>query len=41
LADKVEIKNAELVNGMLKVWLENMVKVQDMVKKITVKTKDE
>jgi len=41
LSDKIEIKDAELVNGMLKVWLENMVKVQDMVKKITVKTKDE
>jgi molecular chaperone IbpA len=37
LADKVEIKEAELVNGMLKVWLENMVKVQDAVKKITIK----
>jgi len=41
LADKVEIKDAEMVNGMLKVWLENMVKVQDAVKKITVKSKDE
>jgi len=26
---------------MLKVWLENMVKAQDMVKKIAVKSKDE
>jgi molecular chaperone IbpA len=41
LADKVEIKDAEIANGMLKVWLENMVKVQDAVKKITVKSKDE
>jgi molecular chaperone IbpA len=41
LADKVEIKDAEITNGMLKVWLENMVKVQDAVKKITVKSKDE
>jgi len=41
LADKVEIKDAEIANGMLKVWLENMVKAQDMVKKITVKSKDE
>ena len=40
LADKVEIKDAEITNGMLKVWLENMVKVQDAVKKITVKSKD-
>jgi len=41
LADKVEIKDAEITNGMLKVWLENMVKAQDAVKKITVKSKDE
>lgn len=41
LADKVEIKDAELMNGMLRVWLENMIKSQDMVKKITVKAKDE
>jgi len=41
LADKVEIKDAEIANGMLKVWLENMVKVQDAVKKITVKSKDD
>jgi len=39
LADKVEIKDAEMVNGMLKVWLENMVKVQDAIKKITIKEK--
>jgi molecular chaperone IbpA len=25
LADTVEIKNAELINGMLRVWLDNMV----------------
>lgn len=37
LADKVEIENAELVNGMLKIGLANMVKVQDAVKKIAVK----
>lgn len=41
IADKVEIKNAEMVNGMLKIWLENMVKAQDAVKKITINTKDE
>jgi molecular chaperone IbpA len=41
LADKVEIKDAEIANGMLKVWLENMVKAQDAVKKISVKSKDE
>ena len=37
LADKVEIENAELINGMLKIGLANMVKVQDAVKKIAVK----
>jgi molecular chaperone IbpA len=40
LNDKVEIKDAEMVNGMLKVWLENMVKVQDAVKKISIKDKE-
>jgi molecular chaperone IbpA len=25
LADTVEIKNAELINGMLRVWLDNLV----------------
>lgn len=37
LADKVEIENAELANGMLKIGLANMVKVQDAIKKIAVK----
>ena len=37
LADKVEIKDAELMNGMLKIWLENMVKTQDAIKKISIK----
>jgi molecular chaperone IbpA len=41
LADKVEIKDAEMINGMLKVWLENMVKVQDAVKKITIKENED
>jgi molecular chaperone IbpA len=40
LADKIEIENAELTNGMLKIWLENLVKTQDMVKKISVKSKE-
>ena len=35
--DKVEIKDAELVNGMLKVFLENIVKTQDAIKKIGIK----
>jgi len=37
LADKVEIKDAEMVNGMLKVWLQHLVQTQDAIKKITVK----
>ena len=41
LADKIEIKDAELANGMLKIWLENMVKVQDQIKKIPLVSKDE
>ena len=41
LADKVEIQDAEMMNGMLKIWLENMVKVQDAVKKITIKEKED
>ena len=39
LADKVEIENAELVNGMLKIGLQNMVKVQDTIKKIPLASK--
>ena len=41
LSDKIEIQEAEYVNGMLKIWLENMVKVQDAVKKISIKEKEE
>lgn len=41
LNDQIEIKDAELVNGMLKVWLENIVKTQDAIKKITIKDSDE
>lgn len=41
LADKIEIGDVEMVNGMLKVWLANMVKAQEMVKKLTIKSKDE
>ena len=39
LADKVEIENAELVNGMLKIGLANMVKIQDAIKKIPLASK--
>lgn len=37
IADKVEIGNAEYVNGMLKIWLESLAQVQDNVKKIAIK----
>ena len=37
IADKVEIGNAEMVNGMLKIGLESLVQVQDQIKKIAVK----
>jgi molecular chaperone IbpA len=41
LNDKIEIQDAEYVNGMLKIWLENMVKAQDAIKKISIKEKEE
>ena len=41
LADKIEIGQAEMVNGMLKVWLENLVQTQDTIKKIAIKEKSE
>ena len=41
LADKIEIGQAEMVNGMLKVWLENLVQAQDTIKKIAIKEKSE
>lgn len=37
LSDKVEIKNAEMVNGMLKIWLESLLNTQNAVKKIAIK----
>lgn len=37
LADKIEIKDAEIANGMLKVWLESLVETQDAIKKIAIK----
>jgi molecular chaperone IbpA len=40
IADKVEIENAEYTNGMLKIWLSNMVKAQDLIKKIPLVSKD-
>jgi molecular chaperone IbpA len=40
LNDAIEIKDAEIANGMLKVWLENMYQAQENIKKITIKEKD-
>jgi molecular chaperone IbpA len=36
IADTVEIKNAELMNGMLKVWLENIIPEHKKPKKIEI-----
>jgi len=36
LADTVEVKNAELVNGMLKVYLDNLVPMAKAIKKIPI-----
>jgi molecular chaperone IbpA len=41
LADKIEIGQAEMVNGMLKVWLESLVQTQDTIKEIAIKEKSE
>jgi molecular chaperone IbpA len=40
LADTVEIKDAELINGMLKVWLENMIPEEKKVRKVDIKDTD-
>ena len=37
LSDTVEVKNAELVNGILKVWLENLIPEHQNPKKIVIK----
>lgn len=37
LADTVEIQNAELINGMLKIWLENIIPDEKKPKKIDIK----
>lgn len=40
LADSVEIKNAELINGILKLWLENFIPEHKKPKKIEIKDSD-
>lgn len=37
LADTVEIKDAELINGMLKVWLENLIPEEKKARKVDIK----
>jgi molecular chaperone IbpA len=37
LADTIEIKNAELINGILKVWLENIIPESKKPRKIDIK----
>ena len=39
LSDHIEVNNAELVNGMLKVWLERMIPEHKKPKKVPVNTK--
>ena len=39
LADTVEVKNAELFNGMLKLWLENIIPDSKKPKKVNIETK--
>ena len=36
LADTVEVKNAELINGMLKLWLENIIPDEKKPKKVEI-----
>lgn len=41
LADTVEIKNAELINGMLKIWLENIIPDAKKARKININDSQE
>lgn len=38
LADTVQVKNADLINGMLKIWLENIIPESKKPKKIEINT---
>ena len=40
LADTVEIKNAEMINGMLRVWLENIIPESKKPRKIDIDSKE-
>ena len=39
LADSVEVKNAELVNGMLELWLENIIPDEKKPRKVDITSK--
>jgi len=41
LADTIEIKNADLINGMLRVWLERFIPESKKSRKIDIKTQTE
>jgi molecular chaperone IbpA len=41
LADTVEVKNADLINGMLKIWLERFIPENKKPKKIEIGSKEE
>jgi len=41
LADTIEVKNADLINGMLKIWLERFIPEHAKPKKIDIKNHDE
>jgi len=41
IADTVEIKNADLINGMLKIWLENIIPESKKPKKVEIKDPSE
>lgn len=41
LADTVEVKNADLINGMLKIWLERFIPEEKKPKKINIGEKQE
>jgi HSP20 family molecular chaperone IbpA len=41
LADTIEVKNAELINGVLKVWLENILPDHKKTRKVEITDKVE
>lgn len=41
LADTIEVKNADLINGMLKIWLENIIPENKKPKKIDINDVEE